>query len=157
MATQFLTFAVSDLEVGLDIQHVAQIIEYVEPAPVPHLPPAIRGVINLRGKVVPVVDLGRKLARPERAVTRRTCIVVVEAREAGVLGIVADLVHDLIEVGDGEVLPVPGFGLPVREDYLLGLARARGTLALLLDSAKVLSPEELLAAAEAARPAEATT
>ncbi len=132
---QFLTFVLADIELGLGILEVSQIIEHVPPTKVPHLPQVVRGVINLRGSIVPIVDLGFKLGLDAQPVTKRSCIVIVETAEAGQLGILADSVR-------------PNFGVPVRADYLLGLGKVREKLVLLLDSARLLSPSELLAAAE---------
>jgi purine-binding chemotaxis protein CheW len=148
IARQFLTFEISGLEVGIGIREVEQIVEYVAPTPVPHLPPAIRGVINLRGRVVPVVDLALKLGLSPRPASKRACIIVVETLEAGVLGLAADSVKGLIDVGDEGPLPLPDFGLPVKTEYLRGLAKGSDKLILLIDSVRVLSPAELLATAE---------
>jgi purine-binding chemotaxis protein CheW len=152
---QYLTFALSNLEMGLSILEVMQIIEHVAPTRVPHLPKVIRGVINLRGSVVPVVDLSVKLGLETQPVTKRTCIVVVETAEAGRLGIIADQVREVIELTAAEILPTPSFGVPVRGEYLIGLGKVRDQLVLLLDSARVLSPAELLAASQAEMPADA--
>jgi purine-binding chemotaxis protein CheW len=146
--TQYLTFLLSGVELGLRIQEVAQIIEHAPPTRVPHLPAVIRGVINLRGNVVPVVDLAIKLLLPSQPVTRRTCIVIVETHEAGLLGLLADSVHEVVELEQSEILPTPDFGVAVRSEYLLGLGKVRDQLVLLIDSAKLLSPAELLAAAK---------
>jgi purine-binding chemotaxis protein CheW len=151
---QYLTFVLSNVEMGISILEVMQIIEHVQPTRVPHLPRVIRGVINLRGSVVPVVDLGVKLQLESQPVTKRTCIVVVETAEAGRLGLIADQVREVIELTPGEILPTPAFGVPVRGEYLLGLGKVRDQLVLLLDSAKVLTPAELLAASEAEMPVE---
>jgi purine-binding chemotaxis protein CheW len=151
--SQYLTFVLSGHEMALGLAEVAQIIEHVPPTRVPHLPEVIRGVINLRGSVVPVVDLAVKLGLARQPVTRRTCIVMVESREAGLLGILADSVRQVIEIAPQDVLPTPGFGVPVRADYLLGLGKVHEKLVLLLDSARLLSPAELLAATAAQREA----
>jgi purine-binding chemotaxis protein CheW len=145
---QFLTFVLADLELGLGILEVSQIIEHVPPTRVPHLPSVVRGVINLRGSIVPVVDLGLKLGLAPQPVTKRSCIVIVETAEAGQLGILADSVREVIDLPAGDVLPTPGFGVPVRADYLLGLGKVRDKLVLLLDSERLLTPAELLATAE---------
>jgi len=147
---QLLTFVLADVELALKLLEVTQIVEYAEPTRVPHLPEVIRGVINLRGSVVPVVDLRLKLGLAARPVTRRTCIVVVETREAGTLGIVADSVRQVADIAPEELLPVPDFGIPVRAEYLLGICKPGERMVLVIDAPKALSPAELLAAAEAA-------
>jgi len=145
---QYLTFILSGLELGIRIEEVAQIIEHAQPTRVPHLPEVIRGVINLRGNVLPVVDLAIKLGRASQPVTRKTCIVIVETREAGLLGLLADSVREVVDLSPEEILPAPDFGVAVRSEYLLGLGKVRDELVLLIDSAKLLSPAELLAAAK---------
>src|SRR5262249_17018186 len=109
----------------------------------------VRGVINLRGSIVPVVDLAFKLGLEAQPVTKRSCIVIVETKEAGQLGILADSVREGIELPAEDVLPTPSFGVPVRADYLLGLGKVREKLVLLLDSARLLTPSELLVTSEA--------
>ena len=146
--TQYLTFLLSGIELGLRIGEVAQIIEHVQPTRVPHLPEVIRGVINLRGNVVPVVDLAVKLSLAPQPVTRKTCIVIVETLEAGLLGLLADSAREVVELGPDEILPTPDFGVPVRPEYLLGLGKVRDKLVLLVDSVRLLSPAELLAVAQ---------
>ena len=146
--SQYLTFLLSELELGIPIHEVAQIIEHTAPTRVPNLPEVIRGVINLRGNVLPVVDLAIKLGRPSQPVTRKTCIVIVETREAGLLGLLADSVREVVELGPSDILPAPDFGVAVHTEYLLGLGKVRDELVLLIDSARLLSPKELLAAAQ---------
>lgn len=143
--TQYLTFVLSDIEVGLPLLEVTQIIEHVPPTPVPQLPSVIRGVINLRGSVVPVLDLACKLGLTAQDVTRRSCIVIVESREAGQLGILADSVREVIDLPATDLLSVPDFGVSIRADYLRGLGKVREKLVLILDTARLLSPAELLA------------
>lgn len=149
-ARQYLTFVVSEIELGLEIRTVAQIIEHIAPTRVPHLPAVIRGVINLRGNVIPVVDLALKLNLWQQPITRRTCIVIVETRETGLLGILADSVREVVDLHEGDLLPAPDFGLPVRAEYLISLGKVREKLVLLIDSARLLSPAELLAAGDLA-------
>jgi purine-binding chemotaxis protein CheW len=146
--TQYLTFSLGGHEVALPLLEVRQIIEHVPPTFVPRLPASIRGVINLRGALVPVVDLASRFGMPAPTPTRTTCIIVVDAEVTGLLGLVVDEVHDVVEIDD--VLPVPEFGTTWRRDDLLGVAELKGKLLLLLDSAKVLSAQELLAAAPVA-------
>ena len=142
---QYLTFELSGVELGLGIRDVKQIIEHAPPTHVPQLPPVVRGVINLRGTVVPVVDLALKLGLRPQPPSRKSCIVVVETRELGLLGIAADSVREVLDLPGTDLLPTPDFGVPVRADYLLGLGKIGERLVLILDSAKLLSRTELAA------------
>ncbi len=147
---QYLTFELSGLELGIDIREVTRIVEHVAATRVPHLPEVIRGVVNLGGTVIPVVDLARKLSLTPRAPTRRTCLVVVETAAAGSLALVVDAVHDVVDVARDDLLPAPDFGVQIRPEYLLGIAKWGDRLVLVIDSQRVLSPAELVAVAEAA-------
>lgn len=144
---QYLTFHLSGGEYGVSLVRVREIIEYQEPTAVPHAPRVVRGLINLRGAVLPVVDLAVKLGLAARPITRKTCIVVVElgGRDRDVMGIAADAVSRVLELEDGEIQPAPDFGLPVRPDYLRGLGKSGKGFVLLLDAEKLFSPEELTA------------
>lgn len=147
--TQYLGFVVADEEYAIAILRVREILEYDTVTKVPATPPGIRGVINLRGRVVPVIDLAVKLGLPDSEVTKRTCIVVVEVDLEGqptVMGVLADAVSQVIDLPASEVKPPPSFGTHVRVDCLLGMAGAGKKFILLLDIDKVLSVEELTSA-----------
>ena len=121
-ATQFLTFVVGDEEYGVSILQAKEIIEYDTVTTVPNAPPFIRGVMNLRGSVVPVVDLAVKFGRQSSPVTRRSCIVIVEVRHDGattVMGIVADRVTQVAELASDAIEPAPSFGTGVRTEWLI--------------------------------------
>jgi purine-binding chemotaxis protein CheW len=156
-ATQYLSFLLAAQEYALGILRVKEIIEYDTVTPVPGAPPWVRGVFNLRGSVVPVVDLTVKLHLPPATLTRRSCIVVVEARRADetiVLGVLADAIGQVLDLGPEDVLRPPSFGTPVHADYLLGLGRLAtdARFVLLLDIDRVLNAQEI-ALALAAPPA----
>ena len=152
-AAQHLTFTLAGHVFAMPLLRVREIVEYADPTPVPQVPPFIRGMMNLRGRVVPVIDLALKLDLPKSAVTRRTCVVIVETAspELGVLGIVADSVSQVIELDKGDVLPPPDFGMPVRLDYLRGLGNHAGHFVLMLDVDRVLSFAELIAVSAASQ------
>ena len=145
-------------EYAIGILRVREILEYDTVTKVPTTPRSIRGVINLRGRVVPVVDLTTKFGLPESVITKRTCIVVVEVDLEGertVMGVLADAVSQVIDLPGEAIEPPPHFGTRVRVDCLLGMGRAGRKFVLLLDIDKVLSPEELAVAettADAATP-----
>jgi purine-binding chemotaxis protein CheW len=144
--SQYLTFQLAGEEYALDIMQVREIIEYGRITHVPQTPPSIRGVINLRGNVVPVIDLAFKFTATPSPITGRTCIIIGEANlkgEPAVVGVIADAVSKVVELTDDEILPTPAFGTGVRVDYLHGMGRAGAKFLLLLDLDRVLSNLEL--------------
>ena len=150
---QYLTFLLADEEYAVGVLRVKEIIEFDSITHVPSTPAWIRGVINLRGGVVPVVDLAVKLGLPERLITRRSCIVIVETQLAGeraLMGVIADAVSQVVDIPPSEVEPPPAFGTRIRVDFLNGMGRAGKKFVLMLDIDRVLSADELLATAAAA-------
>jgi purine-binding chemotaxis protein CheW len=148
---QFLTFQVAGAEYGAEILRVKEIIEYERPTPVPQSHAAVRGLINLRGAVVPVVDLAVKMGLPAQPTTRRSCIVIVEAgREVGLVGLAVDAVNQVIDLEDSQIEPPPDFGLPVASSLLRALGKLQKTFAFLLDVDRVLAPSEVPRAESAA-------
>jgi len=149
---QYLTFVVGGDEFAVAVLRVREIIEYETVTHVPSTPAWIRGVINLRGSVVPVVDLGLKFGLAPSPVTRRTCIVMVDTELDGqraAMGVVADAVSQVIELGPGDIEAPPSFGTRVRVDFLRGMGKLDGRFVLILDIDRVLSARELLLASEA--------
>ena len=150
--TQYLTFVVGDEEFGVGILQAKEIIEFDTVTTVPNAPASIRGVINLRGSVVPVVDLAVKFGRQPSTVTRRSCIVVVEVRGAGgrtVMGILADRVTQVAELPPDAIEAPPSFGTGVRTEWLTGLGRSGKRFILLLDTDRLLADSALLESAAA--------
>jgi purine-binding chemotaxis protein CheW len=144
---QYLTFLLADEEYAISILQVKEIIEYDTVTTVPKTPRWVRGVINLRGSVVPVVDLAVKFGLEQKPVTKTTCIVIVETQFEGqntTIGVVADAVSQVMDLTADDIQVVPEFGTRVKVDYLLGMAQLGKKFALLLDVDKVLSTEELL-------------
>ncbi len=144
--SQYLTFHLAGEEYAVGILQVKEIITYGTLTKVPHTPPSIRGVINLRGNVVPVVDLGLKFGMTASPVTDRTCIVIVEANIneiRTVMGVVADSVSQVISMTDDNILPAPAFGTHVRIDYLRGMGKSGDKFVLVLDIDKVLGADDL--------------
>jgi len=157
-ATQYLSFFLAGEEYALGILRAQEIIEYDTVTRVPGVPAWVRGVYNLRGRVVPVIDLAVKLAMPPATLTRWSCIVVVEVKlgdEQVVLGLLVDSIGQVLELEAEDVVPPPDFGTPVHVDYLLGMGRqeAERKFVLLLDIDKVLSTQEVLSAAALRAPA----
>jgi purine-binding chemotaxis protein CheW len=154
--SQYLSFFIAGEECALGILQVREIIEFDTVTRVPGAPPWVRGVTNLRGSVLPVIDLALKLGLPQSAPHRRSCIVVAEVSFQGeklVLGVLADAIGQVVELGPTEVEPPPAFGAPVRVDYLVGMGRAGKKFILLLDMDRLLSGQELVAAGVATPPA----
>jgi purine-binding chemotaxis protein CheW len=143
---QYLGFTIADEEYAIGILRVKEILEYDTITKVPGTPPSIRGVINLRGSVVPVVDLALKFGVPQSPITKRTCIVVVEVDldgERTVMGVMADAVSQVMDLGAADIEPPPAFGTRVHMDHLLGMGKAGKKFILLLDIDRILSVNEL--------------
>lgn len=143
---QYLTFFIAEEEYAVGILKVREILEYETLTRVPGAPAAVRGVINLRGSVVPVVDLAVKFGLPEGEVTRRTCVVIVEVENAGektVMGVIADAISQVVDLPAEAIEPPPNFGTKVNLDYLIGMGRNNNKFLLVLDIDKVLSLAEL--------------
>lgn len=143
---QYLTFSLADDEYAVAVLSVKEIIEYGVVTKVPTTPHYVRGVINLRGSVVPVVDLAVRFGLPESAVSRRTCIVIVETTLRGervVMGVVADSVSQVIEYSPEDIEVPPAFGTRVRLEYLMGMAKMGAKFVLVLNMDAVFSQDEL--------------
>jgi purine-binding chemotaxis protein CheW len=144
---QYLTFLLANEEYAIGILKVKEIIEYDTVTTVPKTPKWVRGVINLRGAVVPVVDLAIKFGLELTTVTKTTCIVIIETQfesQNTTIGILVDAVSQVMELATEDLQPVPEFGTRVKVDYLLGMAQLGKKFALLLDVDRVLSTDELL-------------
>jgi len=144
---QYLTFFLADEEYAVGIQRVKEIIEYTAITKVPKVPMWIRGVINLRGNVVPVVDLAVRFGMEERTITKTTCIVIVEVQqeaERAVMGVIADAVNQVIDFAPKDIEEPPAFGTRVRLEYLFGMGKLGKKFALILNIDTVLSAAELL-------------
>lgn len=147
---QYLTFYLGGEECAIGILRVKEIIEYDTLTKVPLMPAFIRGVINLRGSVVPVVDLAMKFGLPESPVSKRTCIVIAEVDLEGektMMGVVADAVSQVIRFSPQEIEAPPVFGSRVRIDYLKGMGKVGKKFILILDVDRILSAGELQAMA----------
>lgn len=150
-ATQFLTFLLAEESYAVSILRVREILEYATITPIPNMPSSIRGVINLRGAVVPVVDLAIRFGLPGSRVTKRTCVIIVEIEADGdrlVTGLMADAVSQVVDLPAGEIEPPPAFGSRLRADFLQGLGKMGKKFVLILDLDQALSATELLSAAQ---------
>jgi purine-binding chemotaxis protein CheW len=144
-APQYLSFTIAGTDFGLPILAVKEILQFEESTRVPGTPASIRGVINVRGQVVPIVDLAVKFGRRETVPSNRTCILVVEAGIGGerlVVGVLADAVNEVLDLPTSEIEDAPAFGANVRMDYLTGVGKVGSSFVLLLDGDRVLSASE---------------
>jgi purine-binding chemotaxis protein CheW len=133
---QYLTFSLGEEQYGLGVLNIKEIIEYGVVTRVPATPPYIRGVINLRGSVVPVVDLAVRFGLPVSPVTRRTCIIIMETTivgERATMGILADSVSQVVDLARPDIEPSPAFGTSVRLEYLEGMAKMDTRFVLILN------------------------
>ena len=143
---KYLTFFLSNESYGVDVLKVREIIRFLKITPVPQMPAYVKGVINLRGKVLPVIDLRLKFGLEAAEPTERTCIVVVRVQSAGhdiTLGMIVDSVEEVINLNESEIEETPEFGAKVDTAYLMGMAKVKGTIKTLLDIDKVVSPDAL--------------
>lgn len=153
MEGKYLTFTLAGEEYGIGILKVREIIGMMPITPVPLAPEFLKGVINLRGKVIPVVDLRRKFGMEEAQVTERTCIIVVEINGTGSqvpMGIVVDAVSEVLNVKASDIEQTPNLGGNLRADYILGIGKMDGGIKILLDIDRVLNTQEILAVQKAA-------
>ena len=143
---KYLTFNLKKEEYGVGILKVKEIIGMMPVTSVPRTPDFVKGVINLRGKVIPVIDLRLKFSMESISYTDRTCIIIVEidSDTATVLiGIVVDAVSEVLNISEEEIEDTPAFGTKLNTDYILGMAKTEGRVKILLNIDKVLSAEEI--------------
>lgn len=142
---KYLTFLTGGEGYGLPVLKVREIMKVMEITPVPQVPSYVRGVINLRGKVIPVVDLRLKFGMPACDATDQTCIIVVEANAVdrkAMMGLLVDGVSEVLNIQAAEIEQPPAFGDGVRTDYMQGVAKVKGTVKILLDIDRVLTGNE---------------
>lgn len=143
---QYLTFTLSGEMYAIGILNIKEIIEYGSVTAVPMMPEFIRGVINLRGAVVPVVDLASRFSRAASPVTRRTCIVIIEVEsgdERHDVGVMVDAVSEVLEIPATEIEPAPSFGAKIRADFIQGMGKVNGKFVIILNVGNVLSVDEM--------------
>jgi len=149
-AKQYLTFALNTQLFAAGILNIKEIIEYGQLTEIPLMPAFIHGVINLRGAVVPVIDLSARFGAKPTTVARRTCIVIVEMHHLvdGVdvhqdIGILVDSVNEVLEIPASEIEPAPAFGANIRADFISGMGKVAGRFVIILDLDRVLSIDEM--------------
>jgi purine-binding chemotaxis protein CheW len=143
MTQQYLSFMLGGEMFAMNILSVREIIEYAGVTEVPMMPPCVRGVINLRGAVVPVLDLAVRFGRAPSQIGRRSCIVIVET-EGIIIGVLVDAVNAVLDIDPADVEPPPSFGARLRNDFIAGVGKWNGRLVILLDMAAVLALEEIV-------------
>jgi purine-binding chemotaxis protein CheW len=159
-ARQYLTFSLAGEMYAVAILNVKEIIEYGTLTEIPMMPAFIRGVINLRGAVVPVIDLAARFGGRQTAIGRRTCIVIVELSENDArqdIGIVVDAVSEVLEIPPTEIEPPPAFGARIRTDFIDGMGKVAGKFVIILDVRRVLSVDEMAALGHIGQSGEAAT
>ena len=146
MAGKYLTFKLGAEEFGLEILKVQEIIKMMDVTRVPRTPDYVRGVINLRGKVIPVVDLRLKFEMDLKETTEKTCVIVVQVKRRDsrvTMGIIVDEVSEVLDVAGEQIEPPPEFGGVVDTSFILGMGKIGERVVMLMDVDKVLSGEEL--------------
>ena len=145
---KYLTFSLAEEEYGIGILKIKEIIGMMPITSVPQTPEFVKGVINLRGKVIPVMDLRLRFGMGEIEYTERTCIIVVEIEgQTGtvMIGIVVDSVSEVLNIKGDDIAETPTFGTELNTEYILGMAKMGGGVKILLDIDRVLSGEEIAA------------
>lgn len=143
---QYLTFSLGGEVFALGILNVKEIIEFGNVTEIPMMPAFIRGVINLRGAVVPVIDLSARFGGAASTVSRRTCIVIVElgdGEERQDLGVIVDAVNEVLEIPRADIEPPPSFGAKIRADFIQGMGKVEGRFVIILNVDRVLSTQEI--------------
>ena len=149
---QYLTFMLGTEVFAIGILAIKEIIEYDKLTKVPMMPRSVRGVINLRGAVVPVVDLSTRFGREPAEASKRTCIVIVETAFEGrkqVTGVLVDAVNEVLDIPDGDIEPVPNMGSHALSDFIAGMGKVGGQFVIILNAAHVLATDEINELAQA--------
>ncbi len=150
---QYLTFKLRQEMFAINILHIREIMEYGNITTVPMMPDFVRGVINLRGSVVPVIDLSCRFGRGQNPVNRRSCIVILELdsgeHNGREIGILVDEVSEVREIASAEIEPPPSFGARIRTDFISGMGKVQERFVILLDVQRIVDVEEMAALASA--------
>ncbi len=144
--TQYLTFLSGSEVFGIGILHVKEIKEYASVTTIPMMPEYVKGVINLRGNVVPIIDLPVRFGRDKSTISKRTCVIIVEVEheeESIDIGILVDAVNEVIDIPYGAIEAAPSFGSKIRTEFIHGIGKLENQFVILLNVNKVLSVTEL--------------
>lgn len=143
---KYLTFSLGKEEYGIPIQKVKEIIGMMDITSIPKTPKFIKGFINLRGKIIPIMDLRLKFGLEEKDYNERTCIIVVEVFVEGIrrmMGVVVDTVSEVVSIQKGEIEPPPEYGMHENNDFLVGMGKVKGKVIMLLEIEQILSIDEI--------------
>jgi purine-binding chemotaxis protein CheW len=143
---KYLTFQLGEEEYGINILKVKEIISMIEITKIPHTPAFVKGIINLRGNIIPVIDLRLKFSMEEKEYTDRTCIIVVEIEHENaktLMSITVDFVSEVLNIPSESIGPTPNFGTAVHVEYISGLAKIENKVKILLSIEKVMGEEDL--------------
>jgi purine-binding chemotaxis protein CheW len=151
LASKYLTFFLASEEYGVEILKVQEIICRMPITPVPLTSKYIRGIINLRGKIHPIMDIRVKLGMKQTVITGETCIIVIKTSGL-MMGILVDKVSEVIKMSSGDIEDTPSFGMDVNSEYLLGVGKTGGRIRLLLDIDKVITAASIINMKKAAGP-----
>jgi purine-binding chemotaxis protein CheW len=152
-SVQYLTFALGDEVFAMDIRTVREIIQHAAMTVVPLMPNFVRGVINLRGAVVPVIDLQSRFGRATTVVGKKTCIVIFDASSEGEkveLGLMVDSVSEVIDILPDQIEPPPHFGTSIQRDFIRGMGKVDGEFIVILEPARALNIDDMALLAEKA-------
>jgi purine-binding chemotaxis protein CheW len=150
---QYLTFTLGDEVFAMDIRTVREIIQHAAMTVVPLMPNFVRGVINLRGSVVPVIDLQSRFGRATTVVGKKTCVVIFDASSEGEkmeLGLMVDSVSEVIDILPEQIEPPPHFGTSIQRDFIRGMGKVDGEFIVILEPARALNVDDMAALAEKA-------
>ncbi|MDH5545720.1 MAG: chemotaxis protein CheW [Gammaproteobacteria bacterium] len=145
-AKKYLSFTVDNDSYAFDALSIKEIIEYANVTRIPMVPDFVRGVTNLRGSVVPVIDLSARMSKPSSPVTKRTCIIIVEVasdEEKITVGVVIDAINEVFNLRENDIEAAPSFGAGIRADFISGMGKINGRFVILLNIERVLAIEEL--------------
>ena len=153
-SAQYLTFLLGSEMFAISILSIKEIIEYGQLTEVPRMPSFIRGVINLRGAVVPVIDLSSRFNKSPSSVTRRTCVVILEVLYDGeqhIVGVMVDAVNAVLDIETDQIEPAPTFGANIRSDFIEGMGKVNQKFVIILNVNRVLSMDEMSELASSAQ------
>lgn len=148
---QYLTFSLGDEVFAMDIRSVREIIQYGSMTIVPLMPAFVRGVINLRGAVVPVIDLQSRFGRPIAQVGKKTCVIIFDVGPEGdrvELGLLVDAVSEVIDIATSAIEPPPQFGTTIQREFILGLGKVGAEFIVILEPERALNIDDMAALAE---------
>jgi purine-binding chemotaxis protein CheW len=154
LPTQYLTFQLREEVFAMDIRSVREIIQHAAMTVVPLMPGFVRGVINLRGQVVPVIDLQQRLGRTTSVIGKKTCVIVFDLSHDGEkveLGLLVDAVSEVIEIAPANIEPPPQFGASIQRDFILGMGKVGGEFIVILEPERALNIDDMAQLADQAQ------